>query len=42
MSGGTNQQKVTLPKFFETALQQQVGMEGMLRKQAMFLIMGQT
>ena len=28
MSGGTNQQKVTLPKFFETALQQQVGMAG--------------
>tara|TARA_Y100000114_G_scaffold150224_1_gene165480 strand:- start:1555 stop:1992 length:438 start_codon:yes stop_codon:yes gene_type:complete len=28
MSGGTNQQRVTLPKFFETALQQQVGMAG--------------
>jgi hypothetical protein len=26
MSGGTNQEKVTLPKFFETALQQQVGL----------------
>jgi len=28
MSGGTKEDKVTLPKFYETALQQQIGMAG--------------
>ena len=28
MSGGSSEQKATLPKFAETALQQQIGMAG--------------